>query len=123
MKLRLRYLFLALAACLTLSGCGSKKKYKYRIAVIPKGLTHEHWQSVHRGADRAADDLGNEGIAILVDWDGPSQESDATKQIDLIGLKVGAGIDGLVLAPLDSKQMVPPVERARAEGVRVVIID
>jgi ribose transport system substrate-binding protein len=123
MKLRLRYLFLALAACLVLSGCGSKKKYKYRIAVIPKGLTHEHWQSVHRGAVRAADDFERKGITVEILWDGPSQESDATKQIDMIGLKVGAGIDGLVLAPLDSKQMVPPVERARAEGVRVVIID
>jgi len=123
MKLRLRYLFLALAACLVLSGCGSKKKYKYRIAVIPKGLTHEHWQSVHRGADRAADYFDGVGIAVEILWDGPSQESDATKQIDMIGLKVGAGINGLVLAPLDSKQMVPPVERARAEGVRVVIID
>ena len=28
-----------------------------------------------------------------------------------------------MLAPQDSKQMVPPVERARAEGVRVVILD
>lgn len=123
MKPRLRYLFLALAACLTLGGCGSKKHYKYRIAVIPKGLTHEHWQSVHRGADRAAEDFDKQGLAVEVLWDGPRRESDATEQIDLVGLKVGAGIDGLVLAPQDSKQMVAPVERARAEGVRVVILD
>ena len=44
--------------CIALVGCGGPKAdYKYRIAVIPKGLTHEHWQSVHRGADRAAADL------------------------------------------------------------------
>ncbi|MBI1914926.1 MAG: substrate-binding domain-containing protein [Planctomycetes bacterium] len=120
---RLRYLFLALAACLALGGCGSKKNYKYRIAVIPKGLTHEHWQSVHRGADRAADYFDKQGLAVEIQWDGPRRESDATEQIDLVGLKVGAGIDGLVLAPQDSKQMVAPVERARAEGVRVVILD
>jgi ribose transport system substrate-binding protein len=123
MKPCLRYLVLVLAACLALNGCGSKKSYKYRIAVIPKGLTHEHWQSVHRGADRAAEDLDKEGIAVEILWDGPRRESDATEQIDLVGLKVGAGIDGLVLAPQDSKQMVPPVERARAENVRVVILD
>jgi ribose transport system substrate-binding protein len=123
MKPRLRYLFLALAAYLALGGCGSKTHYKYRIAVIPKGLTHEHWQSVHRGADRAAEDFDKEGLAVEVLWDGPRRESDATEQIDLVGLKVGAGIHGLVLAPQDSKQMVAPVERARAEGVRVVILD
>src|SRR5437764_764525 len=42
MKPCLRYLFPALAACLALGGCSSKTHYKYRIAVIPKGLTHEH---------------------------------------------------------------------------------
>src|SRR3954447_3880238 len=102
---------LALAAGLALAGCGPNADYKYRVIVIPKGLTHEHWQSVHRGADRAAEDLDKQGIAVEILWDGPRRESDATEQIDLVTFKVGAGIDGLVLAPQDSKQMVPPVER------------
>src|SRR5438309_10920743 len=112
MQPRLRYLFLALIACLALSGCGSKKKYKYRIAVIPKGLTHEHWQSVHRGAERAAGDLSGQGLSTEILWDGPRDESGANEQIDLINQKVGLGINGLVLAPQDSKQMVSPVEQA-----------
>src|SRR5207302_3143925 len=29
----------------------------YRIGVVPKGLTHEFWQSIYRGAARAAADL------------------------------------------------------------------
>src|SRR2546426_9366619 len=112
---------LSLLPCLVLLGCSSSSKDggnnaeppsdRYRIAVIPKGLTHEHWQSVHRGADRAAEDYEKEGLAVEVLWDGPRRESDATEQIDLVGLKVGAGIHGLVLAPQDSKQMVAPVER------------
>ena len=123
MKPRLRYLFLALAACLVLGGCGSKKNYKYRIAVIPKGLTHEHWQSVHRGADRAAEDLEKEGIAVEILWDGPIRENEATEQIRLVRQMVNEGANGLVLAPQHSKQMVDPVEKARARGVPTVIID
>ena len=43
------------ALCLVLVGCGpARPAAKYRVAVIPKGLTHEFWQSIHRGADRAA---------------------------------------------------------------------
>ena len=32
---------------------------KYRIAVIPKGTSHEFWKSVHAGAENAAKELGN----------------------------------------------------------------
>src|SRR6266849_3796201 len=73
------FLSLAFIACLTLCGCGggNQQKAKYRIAVIPKGLTHEFWQSVHRGAEQAAADLKDKGIAVQVDWDGTRKESDA----------------------------------------------
>src|SRR5581483_8937897 len=120
---RCRYLGLAITICLTLTGCGGpKQEYKYRIAVIPKGLTHEFWQSIHRGADRAAADLKEQGILVEVLWDGPRKESDAQEQIDLVDQKTRMGIQGLVLAPQHSKQMVAPVERAVAKGIKVVII-
>jgi ribose transport system substrate-binding protein len=114
---------LALAACLGPAGCGSKPIWKYRIAVIPKGLTHEHWQSVHRGADRAAADLAAEGIPVEVKWDGPLKESDALEQIGIIDRNVGAGVSGLVLAPQHSQQMVRPVQDAVRQNVPVVILD
>jgi ribose transport system substrate-binding protein len=122
---RAAYLGLIAATCLTLTGCGgSRTTYKYRVAVIPKGLTHEFWQSIHRGAVRAGADLkAEQGLAVEVLWDGPRKENEALEQINLIDQKVAMGIQGLVLAPQDSKQMVAPVERAVAEGVKVVIID
>jgi ribose transport system substrate-binding protein len=121
--LRDNLLVLGALAGLTLSGCGAQTTYKYRIAVIPKGLTHEFWQSIHRGADRAAADLKEQGVPVEILWDGPRKESDAQEQIILIDQKTNMGIHGLVLAPQDSKQMVPPVERAVAKKLSVVIID
>jgi ribose transport system substrate-binding protein len=114
---------LAGLAAFALAGCGPKVSYKYRVAVIPKGLTHEFWQSIHRGADRAAEDLKAQGLAVEVLWDGPRKESDAKEQIGLVQEKVGQGIHGLVLAPQDSRQMVPVVEEAVERGIPVVIID
>ncbi len=114
---------LVLAACLALNGCAPRATYKYRIAVIPKGLTHEFWQSIHRGARRAAADLGAEGLAVEVLWEGPAKESDALEQINLIERKTASGVHGLVLAPQDSKQMVRPVQDSVSHGVPVVIID
>ena len=116
------HLALAAAVCLLLSGCGRPDaNVKYRIAVIPKGLTHEFWQSIHRGAERAAADLTGEGVSTRIDWDGPQKESDAREQINLVNLKVGTGINGLVLAPQDSKRMVSCVTEAADRGVPVVV--
>ena len=44
----------------------------YRIAVIPKGTSHEFWKSVHAGAENAAREFGN--VEIL--WSGPQLEND-----------------------------------------------
>lgn len=120
---RKAYLALAIVACL-LGGCSRPNtSFKYRLAVIPKGMTHEFWQSIHRGAERAAADLGAEGVSIYIDWDGPQKESDAREQINLVSLKSGTGINGLVLAPQDSKRMVDCVAQTVDRGIPVVIID
>ncbi len=116
--------FVAWAVAVMLaSGCGPATHYKYRIAIIPKGLTHEFWQSIHHGADRAAADLGKQGVGVEVLWDGPAKESDSLEQIKLIETKAGMGINGLILAPQDSVQMVEPVQQVVAKHIPVVIID
>jgi ribose transport system substrate-binding protein len=112
------------AVALALAGCSPQKSAEFRIGVVPKGLTHEFWQSIHRGADRAAADLEKEdGITVEVIWDGPSKESDAQEQIDIVRKLRNMGINGLVLAPQDSKAMVPAVEQCVANKIPVVVID
>jgi ribose transport system substrate-binding protein len=109
-------------ACLPL-GCGSGQAHaKYRIAVIPKGMTNEFWQSIYRGAERAGADLTAKGISVQILWDGPRKESDLSDQIGIIQQKAAQGIQGMVLAP-QSRDMVPQVEDVVRNGVKVVIID
>ena len=100
----------------SLSGVKSKK---WRVIVIPKGTTHEFWKSVHAGALKAADELGN----VEVIWLGPQKEDDRVQQIQLVQNAVAAGVDGIVLAPLDSHALVEPVESAIAKGIPVVVFD
>src|SRR5712692_2565347 len=116
---------LALALCLGLAGCtGPKNDAKYRIAVIPKGETHEFWQSIHRGAERAAADLKEkQGLAVEVIWQGPKTENDAQEQMQIIDRQLANQVSGIVLAPQHSKVMVDSVQRAVNEHVPVVIID
>ena len=99
-------------------GAAAKAK-KWRVMVIPKGLTHEHWQTVHAGVLAAAEELGN----VEVIWLGPEKESDRAQQVQLVRTAIGTGVDGIVLAPLDSEALVAPVEEAIAKGIGVVIFD
>src|SRR5262245_2767765 len=92
---------------------------KYRIAVIPKGTTHEFWKSVHAGATQAAKEAGN--VEIL--WKGPLQENDAEGQINVVQEFVTKKVDGLVLAPLDSQALVASVRDAKQQGIPTVIFD
>lgn len=113
-----------LVLVLALLGCGGpKKEYKYRVAVIPKGLTHQFWQSIHRGADRAADDLAKQGISVEIIWAGPRTEDDAQAQITIVEQQIANGVSGIVLAPQHSAQMVPAAQSAAAKKIPVVIID
>ena len=98
---------------------GGAKSKKWRVMVIPKGTTHEFWQSVHAGASKAAEVLGN----VEIIWQGPPREDDRTDQIKLVQNAVASGVDGIVLAPLDARALVDPVEQAVARGIPVVIID
>ena len=88
------------------------------IAVIPKGMTHEFWKSIHAGAVRAGRELG---VNIL--WKGPQREDDRAQQITVVEDFISRGVSGIVLAPLDDRALCRPVQDAARENIPVVIID
>ena len=88
----------------------SSEPARARIAVIPKGTTHDFWNAVRSGAQRAAEE---EGIEIF--WNGPEREGDRERQIQIVEDFIVRRVTALVLAPSDARALVPVVERA-AEG-------
>jgi ribose transport system substrate-binding protein len=96
---------------------------KYTIAVVPKGTTHEFWKSIHAGAIKAKRELEASGVTVDVIWKGPLKEDDREQQVQVIENFIGRHVDGIVLAPLDNKALVAPVETAVRGKIPVVIID
>src|SRR6478736_6325514 len=95
---RMCLLGVALWPIFLLAGCQPARAPDYRIAVIPKGLTNEFWQSIHRGALRAASDLRDAGgPEIQIVWDGPLRERDAIEEIRIVDRHISTRIDGIVL--------------------------
>jgi ribose transport system substrate-binding protein len=91
---------------------------KLRIAVIPKGTTHEFWKSVHAGAVKASRELDAEII-----WKGPLKEDDLKSQIELVQSFTAQRVSGIALAPLNDKALVASVNQAAQSGTPVVIFD
>lgn len=98
---------------------GEPKGKKLRVAVIPKGTTHEFWKSVHAGAEQAAREADN--VEIL--WKGPLLERDRDEQISVVEDFITQQVDGICLAPLDSLSLVAPVRNAQQAGIPTVIFD
>jgi ribose transport system substrate-binding protein len=129
----MRWASLLVVALAVIVGCGEtspkpssggptssgEKGKKLRIAVIPKGTSHQFWKSVHAGAEQAARELGN----VEIEWQGPAQESDTNQQIQIVQGMVVRGVDGIVLAPNHSESLVDAVMEANAKRIPVVIFD
>jgi ribose transport system substrate-binding protein len=102
---------------------GQGQSKKLSVAVIPKGTTHEFWKSIHAGSMKAAQEYASQGTQIDVIWKGPLREDDREQQVQVVEGFVSQGVNGIVLAPLDNRALVRPVEEAQKAGVSTVIID
>src|SRR5215203_4071689 len=88
------------------------------VAVIPKGVSHFFWQSVHAGALAAGKEAG-----VEIMWKGPAQETDYAGQTNIVEDAINRRVDGIVLAPTHKDALVPVVERAARERIPVIIFN
>jgi ribose transport system substrate-binding protein len=111
----------AAAVVLLLPGCGTTHAPgKPRVALVMKSLANEFFKTMEDGAraHQKAHDAEYDLLAV-----GTRDEQDVAGQIRLVEQMVAEGVDALVIAPADSKALVPACRRARAAGLVVVNID
>ena len=117
--LRIALAVASIVALIALPGsCKKSKPSTPRIAVVPKGTTHEFWKSVHAGALKASRELDVEVV-----WKGPLREDDLKAQIDVVQSFTAQGVSGIVVAPLSDKGLVSAVSQATRAKIPVVIFD
>ncbi|MBE7472893.1 MAG: BMP family ABC transporter substrate-binding protein [Anaerolineae bacterium] len=88
------------------------------IPVISKGFQHQFWQAVKMGSEQAAKDLN-----VDITFEGPESESQVDKQIEMLQAALDKKPAAICLAALDSKAVVPLLERAKAANIPVVGFD
>ena len=98
--------------------CGCNQRSKRLIGVVPKATSHLFFVSIHAGVDAAARDLG---VDVL--WNGPREETEYSRQIEIVDSMVARHVDALAISATDQTALVGPVKRAMDAGIPVTIFD
>lgn len=98
----------------------AKEGAKPRMALVMKSLANEFFKTMADGA--AAHQQANPGEYELI-VNGIKNETDLAEQVNLVEQMVARGVKAIVIAPADSKALVPVLKRAKDEGVLVINID
>lgn len=95
----------------------------FTIAGIPQGSLHTYWKTVNAGAQKAVRDLLGQGITVNLAWNAPLREDDREEQKKIVGAFIRRGVDGMMLAPFDSRTLVSSVDEGARAGIPTVVID
>lgn len=101
---------------LAMDGCNRNRQRM--IAVIPKATSHLFWLSVQAGAMAAGKEF-----KVEVLWNGPSQETEYDRQIQIVDSMVARHVDGIAVAAAERTALVQPIDRAVAAGIPVTVFD
>jgi len=108
------------AAALPVSSAFAESPEKPKVALVMKSLANEFFLTMEDGAkayqkEHSADfDLISNGI---------KDETDTAGQTKIVEQMILAKVDALVIAPSDSKAMVPVIKKAVDAGITVINID
>ena len=127
MKLILR-LPLSIALCLAslflTIGCRKQESTgsnsKPTVALVMKSLANEFFSTM---ADGGRKHQASNPAAYSLIVNGIKNETDLAEQVNLVEQMVARQVNAIVIAPADSKALVPVLKRARDGGILVVNID
>jgi ribose transport system substrate-binding protein len=118
-----------LAAVILVAGCSpsgapspksSPNTAHPKIALIMKSLANDFFATMADGARRhQAQHAGDYDLLVS----GIKNETDLTEQVNLVEQAVAQGAAAIVIAPADSKALVPALRHAQDAGVLIVNID
>ncbi len=107
-----------LIALLPATMVSCRRRGRRVIGVVPKGTNSMFWRSVQAGVLAAGRDLD-----VEIRWNGPTKETDFSRQIQIVESMINGRVDGIVLSPTERMALAGVVERAADLGIPVTILD
>ncbi|WP_176048101.1 sugar ABC transporter substrate-binding protein [Burkholderia sp. BCC1644] len=121
-RFRRRFLTAALAAVAVAAAPAvhAQSAAKPKVALVMKSLANEFFLTMETGAKEYQKHNANQFDLIT---NGIKDETDTANQIRIVEQMIVSKVDAIVLAPADSKALVPVVKKAVDAGIIVVNID
>ncbi|MBP8910311.1 MAG: sugar ABC transporter substrate-binding protein [Phycisphaerae bacterium] len=110
---------LTIAVGAMIGGC-RKQDDRPKVVLLMKSLANEFFKTMEEGALAHAKEHEAEYSLKVV---GMKNETDVAEQIRNVELIIAQGADAIVIAPADSKALVPVCKKAMDAGIIVVNID
>ncbi|KGW51726.1 periplasmic binding domain protein [Burkholderia pseudomallei MSHR684] len=127
MDVSLRRRVLAVAAvCVAVAAAGpfsvarAETAHKPKVALVMKSLANEFFLTMENGAKEYQKHNASQFDLVT---NGIKDETDTASQIRIVEQMIVSKVDAIVLAPADSKALVPVVKKAVDAGIIVVNID
>ncbi|MBM3499845.1 MAG: sugar ABC transporter substrate-binding protein [Armatimonadetes bacterium] len=95
-----------------------KPSKPYKVALIMKTMSNPFFQAMERGAKEEAGKLGLELSSQAAE-----KETDDEKQAGIVENAIAQKVDAIVIAPADSKTLIPALLKANAAGIPVINVD
>lgn len=144
---------LALVLCLTLVACGSKEsdpgaadsadsstetpddssaaedssaggdKKTITIALLPKTLSNPYFVAMQEFAEAAAKELSNDEVTVEIVTSAPPTEDGVNEQITMFESYLEKGVDGILIVPCGTAEIVQSIQKANEKGVPVICLD
>ncbi|SHJ49570.1 rhamnose-binding protein [Palleronia salina] len=89
-----------------------------RIALVAKSLGNGFFEAAARGAEEAAEEIGN----VEIIYTGPTSTT-AEGQIEVINSLIAQQVDAIAVSTNDPDALVPALERAMQRGITVISWD
>ena len=107
-----------LIALLPVTMVSCRRRGRRVIGVVPKGTNSMFCRSVQAGVPAAGRDFD-----VEIRWNGPTKETDFSRQIQIVESLINGRVDGIVLSPTERMTLASVVERAADLGIPVTILD
>jgi ribose transport system substrate-binding protein len=121
---RTRMVMALLVAMLVAAACGGDEEpaggggqESFDITLVQGVAGDEFYITMACGAQEAADELG-----VNLDVQGPNK-FDPTAQTPIVNAVIARDPDAMLIAPTHVTAMIPPLQQAQGQGIKVVLVD
>ena len=129
-------LFLAMVLCMSLTACGGKDsgggntgadaasgKKTVTIALLPKTLSNPYFVAMQEFAEKTAESLSNDEYKVEIVASAPPSEDGVNEQITMFESYLENGVDGVMIVPCGTAEVVDTIKKANEKNVPVICLD